>query len=139
MPWMKSYKATALRPCLIQCKFCGISYYGWLRTEAISDFHYSSFTAEEQARERLAKSIDSGKASWEPYPCRCPNCRRFQPDSAWLVKGAYFFLFAILLGVTIAILMTREAFYAYFYSFAGFPLRSLWRFYRQKPYSPSLR
>lgn len=138
MPWQYMYKATALRPRPVRCQFCGISYYGWLRTVATSDFQYGSM-GKEQAEKRLVESIASGKAVWEPYPCRCPNCAKFQPEEAWLVKGAYFFLFAILIGVTITILITGETFYSYFYSFAGFPLRSLWRFYRQEPYSPSLK
>jgi hypothetical protein len=87
----------------------------------------------DEARRRLDERVASGCAGWEPYPCRCPDCHRFSEDTVWLVRGAWVILVAIAVGVTTAVLVSRETWVVYFYIFGVYPIRSLVRFYRQRP------
>lgn len=131
MPTQTMYKATALRPRPVRCTFCGCEFVGWARTEAASDYQYGSM-GKDQARMRLNEHIASGRASWEAYPCRCPHCHRFSEDTAWLVRVAWGALVAVAVGVTTAVLVSRETWVVYFYILGGYPIRSLFRFYRQR-------
>ena len=133
MPTQTMWKATALRRRPVRCTFCGTEYVGCMRTDATSEFQYGTM-GKDQARTRLDGRLQSGDASWEPYPCRCPKCGRFSADTVWLVRGAWGILIAITVGVTTAVLVTRETWVVYFYVFSAYPLRSLVRFYRKDPF-----
>lgn len=128
------YTVSVLRPRQVRCSACGAEYMGWVRAEARSEMQYGSM-GEGQARKRLEEVVESGKAWWQPYPCRCPKCGTFSPDTVWLVRGALVLLIGVVTGVTIAALVTREPWVAYFYVFGLYPVRNLVRFYTRKPSS----
>ena len=129
MPMQKMFRATATRTRQVKCPHCGHMYTGYERATAISDVQPGAM-GKDQAQELLRAGIETGNASWQADPCRCPLCRRFSGDTVGVVRLTWGILVIIVVGVTSAIVFTHNASFAYFFLFAIYPIRSLVRFYR---------
>ena len=79
-----------------------------------------------------AKSQDAASALPRRIPPRTPLTRIYP---VWLVRGAWGILAVVVVGVTTAVLVSREIWVVYFCAFSIYPLRSLVRFYRKDPFA----